>query len=379
MAAKMCRDASTRAGGPPTLDPTVPVCFHDSDAVGLSRSPPVNGSSNGEPGCDAPPVVVVGTSAGGIGVTRSIVAELPADLGAAVLVVMHLPPTHSSRLAAILDRHATLPVGDAVDGEELRPGRIYVATPDRHLLVGRRRVHLTAAPRENGSRPAIDPLFRSAARHHGARTVGVVLTGMLDDGSAGLLAIGQAGGVTVVQDPEEAPFPAMPRSAMETATPDHVVPTAELAATIAAAVELVATRPAPLADEELEEDSGIEDVPTARLTGLTCPDCGGVLWNEGPDQRDFRCRTGHRFAAESLYARHTSAVEGALWAGVRALVEQADLAEQLALTMERRANSSAAELFRRRAVDARHHADLLRRDTLGAGAAQPAAFEAARD
>jgi two-component system, chemotaxis family, protein-glutamate methylesterase/glutaminase len=316
-----------------------------------------------------PPVVVaMGTSAGGIGMLKGLVRDLPADLGAAVLVVMHIAPTRPSQLAAILDRAGPLPVTDAVDGRIIRPGQVHCAPANRHLLAGRSRLRLSTAPRENGSRPAIDPLFRSAARHHAGRVVGVVLSGMLDDGSAGLLAVRQAGGITVVQDPDDASFSDMPRHAIELARPHHVVPADRLAATIVAAVEEASARDMPEApDSDPEEDMEIEEPPPDRLTDLTCPDCGGVLWSDGEPPVALRCRTGHRYSPESYFERQGSAVEGALWSAVRALSEQAGAAERVAVSLDARGNESAAAIFRRRARDARRQADLLRRDVIGSG------------
>jgi two-component system, chemotaxis family, protein-glutamate methylesterase/glutaminase len=171
---------------------------------------------------------VVGASAGGVGALMELVRGLPAEFSGALFIVLHSAPEAPARLAAILARGSALPVAHAMDGETVEAGRVYVAAPDRHLILRRGHVHLSRGPRENGSRPAIDPLFRSAARVHGSRTVGVVLTGTLDDGTAGLLAVEAAGGVTVVQDPEEAPFPDMPRNALTYVRVDHVLPLADI-------------------------------------------------------------------------------------------------------------------------------------------------------
>jgi two-component system chemotaxis response regulator CheB len=194
------------------------------------------------PPSPSPPVVAVGTSAGGIAVLRDVLRGLPPDLGAAMVVVMHIPPARRSHLVAILARVALLPVSEAVDGELFRAGEVYVAPPDRHLLVGRRRLHLSPGPREKMARPAIDPLFRSVARHHGPRSVGVVMSGMLDDGSDGLVAIRDAGGITIVQDPADAAFGEMPRNAVERVGPDCVVPAAQLAECIVNAVHSASGR-----------------------------------------------------------------------------------------------------------------------------------------
>ena len=175
-------------------------------------------------------LVVIGASAGGVEALRELVAGLPAELAAAVLVVLHTPPTRDSRLPAILGRAGILPTAHARDGEGIRPGQIYVAPPNYHLTVEAESLRLVQGPTENGFRPAADPLFRTAARAYGARVVGVVLSGALDDGAAGLTAIKQQGGVTVAQDPDEAIVPGMPRSAIRFDHVDHVLPVAAIAA-----------------------------------------------------------------------------------------------------------------------------------------------------
>ena len=280
-------------------------------------------------------VVVIGASAGGLQALLDIVADLPPSLPAAILVVVHTP-TMSTQLPAILARETKLAVQYAEDNAEVLPGRVYVAPPDVHLLVTRSGLTLNHGPRENGFRPAIDPLFRSAAEAYGARVMGVVLSGALDDGTDGLALIKDAGGVTVVQDPDEALIPAMPISAMNYLEVDHVLTAARIGELIVSSSEStfngVPVMARNNADEPLERAMTVDDM-TDRFgspSALTCPDCGGALWEvkKGKLSR-YRCHVGHQYSLEALDAGQRDVVEEALWTAVRALEEHADLRSRL--------------------------------------------------
>jgi two-component system chemotaxis response regulator CheB len=317
-------------------------------------------------------LVVIGASAGGIEPLKEIAAGLPPDLAAAVAIVLHVSPTGESRLPAILSRAGRLPVVHARDGEELGEGRIYVAPPDRHLLVVDGRCAVVRGPRENNARPAVDPLFRSAAVAFGSRVVAVVLSGTLADGVAGARFISSAGGTVIVQDPEEADFPAMPANAIARDHPDCVL---ELAA-IAPAIVQAVTR---LSHTDHVSDNGrkrmeletsyaaldphaIEDgAPPGRPSGLSCPACGGVLWEvDDGNLLRFRCRVGHAYAAESALDGQRETVETALWAAFRALLERKELAERLAVRARERGWGRSRANFEERAQEALAQADLIR-------------------
>lgn len=229
-------------------------------------------------------IIAIGASAGGVETLRTVVERLPAKLIAAVFAVVHVHPGANSMLPQVLARRAQVPVSHAKDGETIRPGHIYVAPPDHHLLVNEGHVRLSRGPRENGVRPAIDALFRSAAVCCGPRVVGVVLTGMLNDGTAGLMAIKRCGGLAVVQDPADALFPPMPQSALEHVEVDHCVPAADIGPLLGR----VAGQPAndaPAAPDALTVETRIAEGEPLNVatTGLalpstySCPDCGGVL------------------------------------------------------------------------------------------------------
>lgn len=315
-------------------------------------------------------IIVIGASAGGIQALCAVIDCLPPNLPAAVFIVLHIAPHGPSALPAVLGRSSCLPVVHPADGEVIRPGRIYVAPPDRHLAIENSHVHLSRNASENGHRPAVDVLFRTAAQAYGTRVVGVVLTGNLDDGTVGLVAIKQCGGATVVQDPEDADYPGMPESALANVEVDHVLPLGDIGPLIRELIEQ--PRPAgpwTCADVEKEPDAmgvssdqnhGNAELP-GEPAGLTCPDCGGSLFeNKGEQPVHFRCRTGHAYSPESLLAKQSDSVEAALWAALRALEENAALARR----MEKRFRSSgiprSGERYSRRAHDADQHASVLR-------------------
>lgn len=279
-------------------------------------------------------LVVIGASAGGIEAVQAVLGALPEELPAAVAIAVHVSPT-SPGLASILDRAGTIEVSEAVDGAVLRAGCAVVAPPDRHLVVRDGRMHVTTGPRENGFRPAVDTLFRSAARGFGPRTVGVILTGMLDDGAFGLRTIASAGGVGLVQDPAGALYRDMPAAAIAAGGATEVHPLAELGAAIAAAVDHVSpqegTMSTAVRDDDMEPHVDSSQID-GELVPIVCPSCGGNLWEQGGGDApvQYRCRTGHRFSPESLTDIQGTEVEDALWGAYRALLERAETTRRLA-------------------------------------------------
>jgi len=325
-------------------------------------------------------IVVVGASAGGVEALVDLAASLPSDLSAAVFVVLHLPATGTSALPEILRRHGPLPAAHVRDGEPIQPGRIYVAPPDHHVLVRTGHVHLSRGPRENGHRPAIDPLFRSAAREYAARVIGVVLSGALEDGTAGLLAIKSRGGIAVVQNPEDALYPGMPGNAVEHAQVDHVLAAASMGKLLTRLLADLAEPPADPAptgmrvEVEMEGFSmeAFEGNHPGRPSGFSCPDCHGVLWQikDGGLER-YRCRVGHAWSPEGLLTQQSEALEAALWVALRSLEERAALARRLAEPARRRGHAITATRFEEQAAEAQQAARLVRdlllnRDTFAA-------------
>ena len=312
-----------------------------------------------EPAPDRPrgqAVVIAGASAGGVEALVQLVSSLPADFPHAMLIVLHVSPTGTSVLPAILARACPLPVCAPADGDQLQPGHVYVAPPDSHLVVEDSHLRLSQAPRENGHRPAIDPTMRTAAHAYGGATIGIVLSGSRDDGTAGLMAIKASGGAAIVQDPDEALYPAMPLSAIAHVEPDAVLPIAAMARWIlehnpqtnrapmssnSPTSPRTPTTPQPRNPTAPIEETHLavvdtEDDPPASATGegtrYTCPDCGGVLFErrEGLLER-FECSVGHVFSIESLSSAQADALENALWAAVRSLEDRAALLMRLAV------------------------------------------------
>jgi two-component system chemotaxis response regulator CheB len=316
-------------------------------------------------------IIVIGASAGGIEALKDLVRQLPGDLPAAVFVVVHSPAQGPNLLASILDRCGPITALDAADGRPIRAGHIYVGLPDRHLLIEDDIMRLTRGPRENRFRPAIDTLFRSAAYSHGPRVVGVVLTGQLDDGTSGLWAIKDRGGVAVVQAPHDAQYPSMPLSALRNVEVDHVV---ELMALPGLLVQLarenVLSHPSPEATIDMRTENKIAAGANSLQAGalslgkpssFTCPECHGVLSEvrEGPIVR-FRCHTGHAFSMQTLLADADEAVDAGFWGVLRALQERCLLLrDAAALARERDALDDVTELLDR-AADCERKADVIR-------------------
>jgi two-component system chemotaxis response regulator CheB len=315
-------------------------------------------------------LVVIGASSGGIEAMRHIVAGLPADFPAAIAVVQHTSPHAPSVLHSILEKAGKLPAVSPTDTDELRAGTIYVAPPNYHLLVEPGRVYLGRGPKENRFRPAIDPLFRSAAKVFGPNAIGVVLTGNLDDGSAGLWAIKELGGVAIVQDPADAMYPSMPKNAIAHVDVDYVVPLSGIARLL---VEVTAAPKREFASQipesmEIEVKIATQEDPLEAGVGrlgapsvLTCPECHGVLLQlkEGGRKR-FRCHTGHAYSTESLLVQIQEQVEIHLWNTIRTMQEGNVLMRSMAEHAKTTHPSVDSGALFQRAEELHRHANTLR-------------------
>jgi two-component system chemotaxis response regulator CheB len=306
-------------------------------------------------------IVVVGASAGGVEALKLLVSRLPEDFPAALAVVLHIPPHVPSLLAGILNRRGPLPVSEPTDGEALQAGHIYVGVPDRHLLVDGMKLRLSRGPKENRSRPSIDVLFRSAAYTQGSRVVGVVLTGQLDDGTSGLWAVKDRGGIAVVQSPQTAQFPSMPTSALQHVDVDHVVDLEQLPELLMQ----LAQQPVPLAPQEVTAAMRIENeiasggdplragsLELGKKSSLTCPECHGVLSEvREASMVRFRCHTGHAYSMQALFADLDDSIDSSLAGVLRTLHERSILLREAAALARRRNDSAQAEKLEQRALD----------------------------
>jgi two-component system chemotaxis response regulator CheB len=300
-------------------------------------------------------IVVIGASQGGVHALRKLVAELPLGFPAPVMIVLHIGAGQSV-LPSLLNEVGPLHATHARDGERIRPGRIYVAPPDRHLMVVDGEMELSLGPRENWARPAVDPLFRSAAEVFGAGAIGVLLTGRLNDGVAGLYEIKRRGGTVIVQDPDEAEAPSMPQSALDNVEVDHRWPVAEIGRRLTGLVKELETRSTP----------GI--VPILTEPGLqhavaqTCPDCGGAMREErlGPLTR-FRCHIGHVMTAEVLAVAQLDTLQRELASAFRALNERADLCAEMAAKAGARGEAASRRRWLEAETQARERETAMRR------------------
>lgn len=314
-------------------------------------------TSSGDDAADLRGVVAVGGSAGGVEALTRLAAGLPVDLPYAILVALHLPRDAPSMLAQIVDRAGPLRASTARNGERLRAGRIYVATPDRHLLVMDHRTLLSTGPTENGHRPALNAMFRSAAVTFGPQAVGVLLSGVLDDGVLGLTAIRSRGGRTVVQSPDDALFPTMPMNAVAAGVVDRHVSASAIGALLTEfadePLDEVAKEPDPTM--ELENriamasrfDAKFDTEALGPPSGYTCPSCSGSL--QEIDVGSYRCHVGHAWTAESLLSARDDEIETALWVAMRSLQEKGRLARRMA--------DRASGALRRRYTDAAEEAE----------------------
>jgi two-component system chemotaxis response regulator CheB len=315
-------------------------------------------------------IIVIGASAGGIEALRIITAGLPPDFLGSVCAVVHTASNSPGLLAPILERAGKLPVRCVKSREPMQPGHIYVPAPDHHLLVEKKAVNVSRGPKENRFRPAVDPLFRSAAYAYGPQVIGIVLTGGLDDGTAGLAVIKQLGGTTIVQDPADALYPSMPRSAMRHVKIDHCVPLAGIAPLLVSLVNKEVMEKEISIPEGLKTEVAIANEAQSIEAAVgklgkpsiyTCPECGGVLLDISSGELiRFRCHVGHAYSAQSLMAEIDQQVEASLWSSVRTIEEKVFLLRHLAKHASQDTFSMKPEQLLERADSFQRQAEMVR-------------------
>ena len=315
--------------------------------------------------------VVIGTSSGGVAALGALLKQLPETFQGSIFIVQHRSRNSPGLLGAVLQFSTPLPVRTVAGRMPIAPGEIYLAPPDEHLVIFDDSVLATGGARENRSRPSINPLFRTAAAARGSRTIGVLLTGQLDDGVAGLATIKRCGGVAVVQDPADAEFPDLPTRAIEAIAVDHVVPLAQMGTLLEELVREEAPDVGIPRDVTIEAEfsgpagsnaTAIDSI--GQHTTTSCPDCGGPLWRVGDGEAAiYRCSIGHALSEPHLLESQAEEIERALWVAVRTLGERASLLNSLAIHAEQRGRQSERE--REAAVEANEQEAILRNFLVG--------------
>lgn len=314
-------------------------------------------------------VIAIGTSAGGVQALKTIIKFLPNDFPASVFIVQHISSEVSSNLATVLNNVAQLKISFAEDKESIEPCRIYIAPPDYHLLLEYDRIRVIRGPRENRMRPAIDPLFRSAAVAYKSYATGVILTGMLDDGTAGLQAIKACGGMAIVQDPDDAAYSSMPESAIANVAVDRIASLEEIPKILKERVrqtpKIITKIPADLLLEAPITQDAITQPETMAEIGTpvahSCPSCGGPLWQIGDNSLlRYRCHVGHGFTSSTLVEEQSEATEKALWIALRTLEERSRLLKNMSDRYSKRGVTSLAKVHQERSQEALDHSILIR-------------------
>ena len=317
-------------------------------------------------------IIVIGASAGGVTALKELAESLPEGFEGSLFVVLHMPAYSETKLAEILNKAGKLKAVNPRDGETIKPGRIYVAQNDFHLLIENDKVLVKKGPKENRFRPSIDALFRSAAASYGSRVVGIVLSGIMNDGTSGLWSIKRQGGLAVIQSPGDAEHPQMPENVLEYVKVDHIVAASQMGALLTQLIEKKTKHKTRISAKEMKmlkmevviatRDNAFEIgiMKMGELVPFTCPECHGALVRlvEGKLVR-FRCHTGHAYTASSLLASVTETVEEVLWQGMRGLEEVTMLLNNIADHFKELKDNKATTLFRKKAAIAADKARII--------------------
>ena len=334
-----------------------------------------NNKPGGIPVSESQRIIVMGASTGGFEAFRKIISELPTDFNSPIFIVWHIAPDIRGILPQVLNKISGIHAAHAYDKEEIKPNRIYVAPPDHHLVIEEGMVRVTHGPKENRFRPAVDPLFRSAAYAYGNRVIGVILSGALDDGTAGLWTVKHFGGVTIVQDPMDAEVPSMPESAMREVKIDYCVGISELPALLVRlSKEPMSPKPGVIKDEQTKKEIQIAQEGRTRqkeildfgvITPFTCPECHGVLSKlQNGNITRYRCHTGHAYSADALITALTEKIEESLYNAVRGIDESILLLNHFGDHFAEANQSKLAALYFNKAKAAEERVQLVRKATL---------------
>jgi two-component system, chemotaxis family, protein-glutamate methylesterase/glutaminase len=320
-------------------------------------------------------IIVIGASTGGFEAFKKLVSGLPPDFSSPIFIVWHMSPDVRGVLPQVLNRVNTIPAAHAYHNEEIKPGRIYVAPPDHHLLVRNGKVSVSRGPKENRFRPAVDPLFRSAAYAYGPRVIGIILSGALDDGTAGLWTVKQYGGTAIVQDPLDAEVSSMPENAAREVKVDYTVPVSDLPQLLVRLSKEPVTENTPVMKDdqtkrEIEiaaEENALEKdfLSFGELSPYACPECHGVLakLQNGNIER-YRCHTGHAYTADTLMASITEKIEDSLYSAIRGMDESIMLLNHLGDHFAEDNQPKLAALYFKKAAEAKERSDLVRKAAL---------------
>lgn len=326
----------------------------------------------GDSGDESQRIIVIGASTGGFEAIKKIISGLPSDFNASIFIVWHMSPDVIGILPEVLNRANEIYAAHAYDNEEIKPNRIYIARPDHHLVLSPGKVRVTHGPKENRFRPAIDPLFRSAAYTYSNRVIGVILSGALDDGTAGLWAVKNYGGIAIVQDPGDAEVPSMPENAIRQVNVDHIIAVSQIADLLVhLANETLPEKAEIMEDEQTKREIEIAAEENAlkksvmsfgELTPFTCPECHGVLSRlQNENIVRYRCHTGHAYSVDALMAALTEKIEDYLYNAIRGIDESIFLLNHLGDHYAEANEPRLASLYFKKAKQAAERSDLVRK------------------
>jgi two-component system chemotaxis response regulator CheB len=316
-------------------------------------------------------IVAIGASAGGTTILPELLKQLTDDIKVAAFVVMHLSKQSiGDLLVKRLQKYTSFTCKIPMHGETIKEQHVYIAMPDHHLMVSQNKILLGHGPMENRYRPSIDALFRSAAVNFAPKVIGIILTGMLEDGASGMYAIQKSGGVCIIQDPGEAKYSDMPQAVLNTLKPDYAIPVSEMGGAIKDAISnLKRKKKGKIPSDIIKEAAiaervniGIEEVKNpGEVSVISCPDCGGSLWEmKGNGFTRYRCHLGHAYSQEGLVSSMEVSTESTLWTALRIIEERRNLLRQIGNKESKNGKSTLAATYLKRSAELEAHIGKLK-------------------